>query len=161
MRQNQRKLKKKSTIALTIIAAILISVIGVVLFWAYLSDYSRVLKINWGFSLPQESRYSNTYSQNSGASFNGDGIRYHVFSCENVDSINKMFVWQLTEQETIYHGSYSAATDEWLSKLNVPLNERPDYGNCSYWYRSQNDNSEIIVLWNKDQGMLYVIESFL
>jgi len=154
-------MKKKKALVLLVVASLLALVISITLYWCYFSDYSNVLKINWGFSLPQESCYLNIYSQSSGASFTGDGIRYHVFSCENIDSIDKMFVWQLTEQETIYHSSYSTAVDEWLDKINVPPRERPDYGDCSYWYQSQDDNSEIIIFWNIDQGKLYVVESFL
>lgn len=154
-------MKKKKAIFLSIAFVILASVIGAALYQYYFSDYSNVLKINWGFSLPQESHYLNSYTQSSESSFTGDGIRYHVFSCENIDPIDKMFAWQLTEQGTIYHSSYSVAADEWLSKINVPPQERPDYGNCSYWYQSKDDNSEIISFWNKDQGKLYVVESFL
>ena len=154
-------IKKKSTIFIVIAGAILVLAAGLAVYWNYFSDYSNVLKINWGFSLPQEARYSDVYSQTSGASFNGDGIRYHVFSCENINPINEMFEWQLTERDTIYYDSYSAATDDCLNKINVPTKERPDYAKCTYWYQSQNDNSEIILFLNKEQGKLYVVESFL
>ena len=78
-----------------------------------------------------------------------------------IDPINKMFAWQPGEQETIHHSSHSAACTEWLSKINVPAKERPDYENCSYWYQPQEDISEIIIFWDEDQGKLYVIESFV
>lgn len=154
-------MKKKKAIIFSIAAVILVLIAGTTLYWCYFSDYSNVLKINWGFSLPRESHYLNTYSHSSGASFTGDGIRYHVFSCENIDPIDKMFAWQLTEQETNYYSSYSTAVDEWLDKINVPPRDRPDYGDCSYWYQSQDDGSEIIIFWDIDQGKLYVVESFL
>lgn len=78
-----------------------------------------------------------------------------------IDPINKMFAWQPEEQETIYHSSYSAACTKWLSKINVPVKEHPDYENCSYWYQPQEDTSEIIIFWDEDQGKLYVIETFV
>lgn len=152
---------KKRTIALSIAAAILVLILGAVLFWHHFSDYSSVLKINWGFSLPRESHYSDIYNQRSDATFTGDGIRYHVFSCEDIDPINKLFAWQSEEQDTIYHSSYTAACDEWLSKINVPVQARPDYENCLYWYQSQEDNSEIIIFGDEDQSKLYVIELFV
>lgn len=72
-----------------------------------------------------------------------------------------MFVWQTVERETIYHSSCSAAADEWLIQIDVPQKERPDYEKCSYWYQSQSDNSELIIFWDKEQSLLYVIESFI
>lgn len=154
-------MKKKNAIALSIAAVILILIIGAALYWSHFSDYSNVLKINWGFSLPRDSLYSEEYSQSTGASFTGDGIRYHVFTFLNSDPINEMFAWHSTEQETISHNSYSAAVDEWLNRLNVPEKERPIYEDCSYWYQSQTDNSEIIIFWDKRQDKLYIAEHFL
>ena len=129
--------------------------------WNYFSDYARVLKANWDFSLPASSSYQEIYSQDSEASFHGDGIRYHIFSYKEPEEISKMFLWQTTEQKTIYYTSYSEAANEWLNEISVPFKDRPNYGECSYWYQAQDDNSEIIIFWDKNQYRLYIVESLL
>ncbi len=153
--------KRKITTVLIVTAAALIIAISAILAWNHFFDYSYVLEINWGISIPQESHYSEIYSQDSGSGFHGDGNRYHIFICRDIEPISEMFEWQPAEHETIFHDSYSDAAEEWLDEINVPLQERPDYENCLYWYQSQNDNSEIIILLDKDVSKMYVIESFL
>lgn len=126
-----------------------------------LFDYSEVIHENWGISLPGEARCSEIYSRDSGASFQGDGIRYHVFSYKKTAPVKEMLSWQRAERETRYHKHYSDAAGEWLDEIEVPSKDRPDYNECLYWYDSQEDGSEIIILWDKSESRLYVIESFL
>ncbi len=136
-------------------------IFGMIAAWNHLSDYARILKANWNFSLPSSSSYQEIYSQDSGASFLGDGIRYHIFSYKEASRIDEMVSWQTTEQSTRYYDSYSQAAEEWLNAIEVPLEERPNYGECSYWYQIQDDNSEMIVFWDKYQCRLSIVESFL
>lgn len=129
--------------------------------WRVMTDYSRVLRANWGFSLPFKALCFEVYEKDSGSSFHGDDIRYHVFSYKYEDSIDLMFAWIGREQETIFRSSYSEAAEQWLDDISVPEEYRPDYDNCWYWYHSQEDNSEIIVFWDEDVNCLYIVESFL
>ncbi|MCD7806178.1 MAG: hypothetical protein LUH19_02425, partial [Lachnospiraceae bacterium] len=129
-----------------------------------MTDYSTTLNINWGFSLPKEAQYSEIYCLESEVSFLGDGIRYHVFSCENPEPINEMFSWQTEESGTRLYVSYSEVCSEWLSQIDVPLEEYPDYAACLYWHqqgRQEDDRDEIILFWNENTGVLYVVEFFL
>ena len=48
--------------------------------WRILSSYSLILRLNWGISIPFLARPAPCYEKDSGPSFLGDGIRYHVFS---------------------------------------------------------------------------------
>lgn len=124
-------------------------------------DYSNVLKANWGFSLPEQAGYREVYSQESEASFTGDGFRYHVFSCENSDAIGTMRPWSDTPGQTRFWGTYPEAVEKWLDEIAVPQDQRPGAGPFSYWYDVQEDGSEIILLWDRDGGRLYVAECFL
>ena len=72
-----------------------------------------------------------------------------------------MFSWESAEQKTIFHDSFSEAADDWLDSIDVPTKERPDYEKCTYWYQKHDDNSEIIVFWDKAQKKIYIAESFL
>lgn len=148
---------KKRTIIATICILILFGIAG----WQILSDYSRVLDANWGISLPIKSLYSEVYEKDSGASFHGDGIRYHVFSYKYEDYIDLMFAWRIQEDKTLFRNSFSETASEWLDEINVPEELRPNYEKCFYWYKALEDNSQIIVFWNKEENRLYIVEQFL
>lgn len=152
--------KNKIITALSVGVVLCAIIVGALFTWKSLSDYSRVLKTNWDITLPQGSRYSEIYGK-SADSFHGDGIRYHVFTYKNAEPIDQMFVWQTEEQKTNYCDSYSEAVNKWLNELSIPAKERPNYAECVYWYQSKNDGSEIIILWDKSQDRLYIVESFL
>lgn len=149
--------KKRILLLITLFIAIILGIFG----WYKMNDYSRVLKSNWEFSIPAKSRYSEVYEKDSGSSFHGDGIRYHVFSYKYEDYIEEMFVWINIDLETIFNRSYSEAATEWLDKIDVPEQYRPNYSNCVYWYNTKKDNSEILVFWDSDINYLYVVESFI
>lgn len=151
-------MKKKTVIS--IIFACMIIVSGV-MYWNYSKDYNHVIKENWNISIPSDSHYSEVYSKDSGSSFNGDGVRYHVFTYENEEPIEKMFSWKKDQGETIYDGHYIDATNKWLDEINVLAISRPQHTDCVYWYKSHEDHSEIIMLWNKKEKKLYVVESFM
>ena len=93
--------------------------------WRVMSDYNRALNANWGFKVPWQSKYSESYKTDSGPSFHGDGLRYHVYSYKYEDFIDLMFAWAPVERETNYYDSYSEAVTEWLDDLEVPEEYRP------------------------------------
>lgn len=155
------KHKKMFVSILVCIITIAAIAAGAAMTWNHLSDYSRVLKANWDFSLPSQAHCQEVYHQNDEPSFHGDGIRYHVFSYQDAKPIEEMFSWQTAQEPTKYSDSYSSAAEKWLSDIAVPSQERPNYAECVYWYQCQDDNSEIIVFWDKDSGRIYIAESFL
>ena len=155
-------MKNKKIVIILAIALIVTAVFSRLGYaWNHFNDYSTTLNANWGFTLPSKSHYSEVYSKDSGASFHGDGIRYHIFSYKEVISISEMFDWSDTEEKTIFNSSYQDAVTEWLNSINVPAEELPNYSECLYWYESQDDNSEIIVLWDSSRNSIYIAESFL
>lgn len=123
-------------------------------------DYGGVIKANWDISIPKEAEYREVYSKDSGVSFHGDGIRYHVFSCKQTAPIDKMADWSNTQQETKYNSSYKDAVTGWLDSIEVPDDRLPDFSACTYFYKSEYDD-ELILLWNKQKGTLYVVECFI
>jgi len=151
-------MKKK----LVILAGVVIALIIVFfVLWNMNSDYSKILQANWNFEIPKEAKYSQSYTKDSGASFNGDGIRYHIFNYENEEYIENLFAWSSEEKATIFSSSFSEATTSWLKEIDVPVEYHPDYTKCLYWYQAQEDNSELIVCWDKVTKSLYIIESFM
>ena len=73
-----------------------------------------------------------------------------------------MFAWDQTgNNKTIFHSSYEEAINEWLKEIDVPNEYYPEFEKCSYRYESQDDNSELLILWDSEKNELYIIESFL
>ena len=150
-------MKRNALLTVLLPVAILLAVL---LIFAAKTGYSRVLEANWGISLPFRSLYTEIY-ENDASGFHGDGLRYHVYRYKYEDYIDLMFAWRSRENETIFHSSYSEAAETWLDELQVPAEERPDYAACAYWYKAQEDHSELIVFWDQERNRLYILESFL
>ena len=125
------------------------------------SSYSMVLKMNWGFQMPVKSNCVEIYENDTGDSFHGDGKRYHVFSCKSEDDVKAMFTWSSKENKTLYHSCYCEAVNGWLDEINVPDEQYPIFSQCLWWYDKQEDNSEIIVMWDSQEKKVYIAESFM
>lgn len=118
--------------------------------WHFLINYSYTLNANWGFSLPAGT--AQVYRQDSGASFHGDGLRYHVFTCrEGPDG--------LLDGQATSSGSAAQLAEAWLDQLEVPAAQRPDYSQCQAGYRTQNGGADqLLAFWDGEK--LYLLESF-
>lgn len=150
---------KKKVFYITSIIIICAIAVGILLYLN--SNYSITLKTNWGFHMPIKSRCVEIYENDTGDSFHGDGNRYHVFSYKNEDGIKAMFTWSSAEKETAYHFCYSEAVNKWLDEINVPDEQYPNFSQCLWWYDKQEDNSEIIVMWDSQEKKVYIVESFM
>ena len=152
-------MNKKIIVFISVFTIILFSLLGIIIY-NNLSNYSNVLKINWNIELPKNT-IKEIYSANSDSSFHGDGIRYHIFSYKNENKIEELFNWSIEEKETIFYSSYSESVNNWLNNIKVSKENYPNYSNCKYWYDKQDDNSEIIILWDSKENKLYIVESLL
>ena len=123
--------------------------------------YSFTIKSNWKISLPIKALLTETYKKDSGTSFHGDGVRYHIFSYKYEDYIDLMFAWSPNEHKTNYYPTTREASEAWLDEISVPADKRPDYSNCASWNKLQNDTSEIIFFWDSDLNKLYIVEKFI
>lgn len=152
---------KKGSPATAVVLLVIAAIVVVFLFGKTGGSVSSAIKKNWGLDIPSKAKCNLEYSRDSGASFNGDGLRYHVYSYKDSASIGMMVMWEVTQQRTIFYNSYEESCEAWLDELKVPRKERPSYGDCMYWYACQNDNSEIIIFRDDSLKLLYIIESFL
>ena len=150
-------MKRRKPLLLTVVACLLL--LAGVLGWQLLSSYNLALQLNWGISIPFWARPTQCYEKDSGPSFLGDGIRYHIFSYQYENFIDQMFAWGSVDRETIYFDSFTQAAETWLDEIEVPAEYRPDYDRRSNWYRAKDDNSEILIFWNADLNRLYILES--
>ena len=150
-------MKKKAVIAVAVLIMLFV-VIGILRLFP---SYSFTIKSNWDISLPIKAVLNEIYEKDSDASFHGDGVRYHVFSYKYEDYIDLMFAWTPNEHKTNFYPTTLEAAQAWLDEIDVPAEERPDYEKCCSWSKSQDDNSEIIFLWDNELNRLYIIENFI
>lgn len=109
--------------------------------------------INWGLQLPTGGELA--YEADSGASFHGDGVRYHVFQYQSGELLADLLPWEEPSDAQVERAV------GFLDEIQVPTEERADFASCSCWYDRQNDNSEIYVFYEEKTDTLYVVESFL
>lgn len=87
-------MKKKVIYSITIIVICAIA-FGIL---RYLnSNYSMVLKMNWGFQMPAKSKCIKIYENDTGDSFHGDGKRYHIFAYKNEDGV----MWDVFRRSSV------------------------------------------------------------
>lgn len=153
------KNKKKIILSIVFVSIIVLGV-AMLCMWKHFTNYNTILYANWKVSIPSKAHYSEIYSKDSGPDFHGDGIRYHIFSYKDHAPISEMLSWKSDKEQSLSYDHYSSAVSIWLDEIDVPSEYRPDYSTCIYWYDSHDDNSEIIILWDRGNNTLYVAESF-
>ena len=122
-------------------------------------QYARVLKNNWGISLPEG--FELICSESIPSPF-GDGLRYALLRYEEPSVLDDFRTWKVEEGETFYSGSYTGLVEDAIEYLSVPEEFHPNYENILWWYAHATDHdprNEILML--RDGDLLYIIESFL
>lgn len=78
--------------------------------------YGEIIRANWDLALP--SGYTELYQTDTGESFLGDGVRYHVFGYEDGSALEEAVSWQEEPLPTRYSESQTDAAAEFLEKLD-------------------------------------------
>ena len=116
--------------------------------------YCDVIENNWGIVIPTDGGYSLEVSADTGASFHGDGTRYHVMYFDDAERISYLLGWSEDISESII--DYS---EQLLDELDIY--DRPDYGNCVFYTQTKSDGSIIMIFWDEDLQEMYVLEEFI
>lgn len=121
--------------------------------------YADCMNRNWHLNLPETD--VEIYVKNSGASFTGDGIRYHIlqYDEESADIILKSFDWEAGE----LNSELADKMDEWLDSINVPSEDRPKQNEWKHTtlLRKECNSDHLIMFFDEDTNQLYVVEYFL
>lgn len=148
-------LKKKNCFGrtLSIIATItIILTLATVIMIKEDNRYYHTINMNWDINLPRE--YEEVYYKDSGASFLGDGERYSVFQYKSLDEINNVIEWKIKEDNIEHH------VTKILENLGVPTDYYPDYNNnFKYYYKTEEDRSEIYIILNSSLKKVYIVEN--
>ena len=117
------------------------------------------MKLNWHLSLPETDVV--IYEKNSGASFTGDGTRYHIlqYDEENAAIILKSFDWEAGELDS----ELAIKMNEWLDDIEVPSEERPKQNEWKHTtlLRKEDNRDRLIMFFDESTNQLYVVEYFL
>lgn len=119
-------------------------------------DYMRTVNLNWELDLPASQGC--LYETDSGASFHGDGERYHVLEYAGDGRLEQA----LAEQATPLPSAENPVT-EILDDLSVPADQRPDFADCGVFTADHpsDDRNRLYLLVNSAGTRLYVLEFFL
>jgi len=157
-------MKKRLIRIITWIILIILILIGLFTY-KQMSDYTNIIKLNRWIDVPKEAKYQEIYEKYTWPSLHWDGIRYHAYSYENEEIIDSMTNWTENIWKTIFFDS-NTYTETVIARLNViNLSEKDvslsDLDNLEYRYKKQEDNSEIIIIKDKNNKKLHILESFL
>lgn len=119
-------------------------------------DYMRTVNLNWELDLPASQGC--LYETDSGASFHGDGERYHVLEYAGDGRLEQA----LAEQATPLPSAENPVS-EILDDLSVPADQRPDFADCGVFTADHpsDDRNRLYLLVNSAGTRLYVVEFFL
>lgn len=119
-------------------------------------DYMRTVNLNWELDLPASQGC--LYETDSGASFHGDGERYHILEYAGDGRLEQA----LAEQATPLPSAENPVT-EILDDLSVPADQRPDFADCGIFTADHpsDDRNRLYLLVNSAGTRLYVVEFFL
>ena len=157
-------MKKRLIRIITWIILIALVLLG---FFAYkqMNDYTNIIKLNRWINIPKEAEYQEIYEKHTWPSSHWDGIRYHAYSYKNEEIIDSITNWKENSWKTIFFNS-NTYTKTVIARLNV-ISMTPDdiflsdFDNLEYRYEKQEDNSEIIIIKDKNNKKLHIFESFL
>ena len=135
--------------AWVLLAAVLLPALGLARCTA--AGYGDTVYRNWGVTLP--GGYQQVYAADTGASFHGDGLRYHVLHYPSGAALADLVDWR--------EAGDTGGAVEVLDRLSVPASEWPDLSQCLLWYARQEDNSRIWLFWDEGAATVYIVEIFL
>lgn len=121
--------------------------------------FSQLLETNWGVVLP--GGYTERFEADTGASFHGDGVRYHVLEYADDTALSEAFPWRSEAAPTLLYSSEREAAAAMLDRLEIPQEFQLPAADCMYDAVSRDDNSELLLFWHVPDGMLYVVENVL
>lgn len=127
----------------------------------YFDNYSFIINENWNIKIPRN--FIETYKKDSGPSFHGDGLRYHIFKYDRSEKIDDIVSWSDTAD--LYQGKNRFVEGEVtkiLSSLQVTSEYYPSFqGGYMYYYEAKEDASRIFMLHDYDSNLIYIVEDFM
>lgn len=143
---------KKLMIFLIVILLVIVLLITVLFYWNINKPYTEIINLNWSIELPNS--YKEIYSIDIGASFHGDGERYHIFEYNNKKDINIPLNWENNKNIAI-----ESAIEKVLNDLNVAQVNSPNFKDeYKYYSKTADDSSKIYLIFVPNTKRLYVIE---
>ena len=135
------------------LAVVLMAVVALL---SALEDYTDVLEKNWDLSMPSSD--GAVYETDSGASFLGDGYRYHVLEYADGDALTEVLARETQELSAV-----PAQVTAILDALSEPEDQRPAFDDCRCFAVSDpvDDRDKGYLLLSQDGTRLYVVECFL
>lgn len=134
---------------------ILLSVIvlGTILYLNHKKSYTEVVNENWSIELPKPKQ--ELVSFDSGASFQGDGDRYHVFQYGDNAKLMSSLNWTDSRDEVM-----EAEVTKVIDRLIVSDDQYPDFqNNYRHLKKTHIDGSSMIwLIYFIETQRLYVIE---
>lgn len=142
------------SIVLSLLA--LLAAAGILLAVLFSGGYERTIALNWDLELPRSSGC--LYETDSGASFHGDGLRYHVLEYAPGSGLAEAL-----ERQTAELSPADCPAEAIWEELSVPMDWRPNPEACRCFTKEHptDPRNTLCLLLSADGTRLYAAESFL
>ena len=144
---------QKKHLIIALAAVILLMIVSTFVMdhlWTKVLDYSPIMEENWGIALPGEAKCETLYGSDETA----DGPCCHIITYKNVSYIDTMLPWGSAGEDDIETAKL------WLTELDISEELWPAWDNCRVWESTRDDGSRLLILWDEDAVLLYVLEYF-
>lgn len=147
---------KRKILGVSLLLLVFLTAAAFFLTTAFSGGYERIINLNWGLDLPRSSGC--LYETDSGASFHGDGLRYHVLEYASGSNLTEAL-----EEQTEERAPADCPAAEIWEALSVPADWQPDLTACRCFTKAHPTDSrnQLWLLLSADGTRLYAAESFL
>ena len=147
---------KRKALGISLLLLVLPAAAAFFLTTVFSGGYERIINLNWDLDLPRSGGC--LYEADSGASFHGDGLRYHVLEYAGGSGLAEA----LEEQTEEVPPADCPAAEIWEA-LSVPAKWRPDGAACRCFTKAHptDGRNRLWLLLSADGTRLYAAESFL
>lgn len=147
---------RRKMLGVSLLLLVLLAAAAFFLATAFGGGYERIIHLNWELSLPRSSGC--LYETDSGASFHGDGLRYHVLEYASDSGLAEALEKQTEERSP----AECPAAEIWEA-LSVPTDWQPDLTACRCFTKAHptDGRNQLWLLLSADGTRLYAAESFL
>lgn len=130
-------------------------IIGFIIMIAILALITDPFEQNWGEKIP--TTCEQTYYVDEGASFHGDGTRYHVYTCSSPEEMKRWVEWKMGP-----NASVELIINDWMKDLEVDEGDELVFDQTYQYFKLiRKKENRAYLIWIESDQKLYIVESFI
>lgn len=142
--------RKHLIIALVVVGALMIaSTVGMDYLWGRVLDYTPTMRQTWELSMPSAAKWETLF----GSEETEEGVMCHVLTYKKEEVVAQMLDWEAVSDEA----QQTATT--WLGEMEITEELWPKWEQCRFYGQEKDDGDRLLLFWDSESILLYVLES--